>query len=129
MLRIVINKFPGVQTYCDDKALLTDAFLYDLFSGNMTFQGVEYTCKDMESFISHLWHFAEGDGGFDVVLHTFNPMIVNYLEDWQARKAVFFYEGGELKPVFGGMPGLEEKLTVMGPGEAISDTIFPQEQN
>lgn len=127
MLTIVINRFLGVDEYARGKALITDAMLYDLFNGIQTFQGASYSYEEIESFMSHLWHFAEEDGGFDVVLHTFNPVVVNFLEDWQARKSVFFYEGGELKPVFGGMPGCDEKLTVIGPGDVISDTIFPQE--
>lgn len=137
MLIIVVNRFPGIKQYCQDKKLFTDAFLYDLFNGDdgfrgdafdESFKGDAYSIDDLERFMADLWGYAQG-ATFDVVLHTFNPMVINYLEQWLARESVFYYEAGELKPVFGAMPGCDEKLAVMGPGEAVADTLFPQENN
>lgn len=128
MLRIIVNQFPCIQAYCRDKKLLTDAFFYSLFNGDEKFQGTAYRQEDMESLVSHLWHYAEEDVDFDVVVHTFNPALINCLDDWQAEKSILYYEAGELKPVFVDMPGMLEKLVLMGPGDAVADTVFPQEE-
>ena len=61
-----------------------------------------------------------------VVVTTHSPMILNFLEDEDARRSVLYLyktEYGETKAIpFFSIPSLAEKLTVMGPGEAFADT-------
>ncbi|KAB8044424.1 AAA family ATPase [Janthinobacterium aquaticum] len=61
-----------------------------------------------------------------ILVTTHNPMILNYLADDVARKAVqFVYKTPEgytrVRPFFS-LPGIGEKLELMGPGEAFVDT-------
>lgn len=61
-----------------------------------------------------------------ILVTTHSPMILNYLEDAVARESVaFIYKNnrGETRarPFFG-LPRIEGKLEVMGPGEAFVDT-------
>lgn len=61
-----------------------------------------------------------------ILVTTHNPMILNYLEDDVARKSVLFvYKTPEgftrVRPFFS-LPGVSEKLDLMGPGEAFVDT-------
>lgn len=61
-----------------------------------------------------------------VIVTTHSPMILNYLEDNVARKAVqFVYKSPQghtrVRPFFA-IPRINEKLEVMGPGEAFIDT-------
>jgi AAA15 family ATPase/GTPase len=69
-------------------------------------------------------------GDKQVVVTTHSPMILNYLEDETARRAVvYLYKSnrGHTKSIpFFSIPSLQEKLTVMGPGEAFADTILTE---
>ena len=61
-----------------------------------------------------------------ILVTTHNPMILNYLEDDVARESVLFvYKTPEgftrVRPFFS-LPGIGEKLDLMGPGEAFVDT-------
>ncbi len=61
-----------------------------------------------------------------VLLTTHSPMILNYLDDQQAKESVIFLyrtKNGftQAKRLFE-IPSLSEKLKVMGPGEAFADT-------
>jgi predicted ATPase len=61
-----------------------------------------------------------------IVVTTHSPMILNYLDDDVARKSVLFvYKTPDgytrVKPFFE-IPGIEEKLSIMGAGEAFVDT-------
>lgn len=61
-----------------------------------------------------------------VVVTTHSPMILNYLDDEQAKRGVMYlYKTalGHTKSIpFFSIPSLKKKLTVMGPGEAFVDT-------
>lgn len=61
-----------------------------------------------------------------VLVTTHSPMILNYLNDEVASKAVIYIyktEKGFTKSIpFFSIPSLEKKLEVMGPGEAFVDT-------
>lgn len=61
-----------------------------------------------------------------VVVTTHSPMILNYLDDDQAKRSVMYLfktTQGHTKSVpFFSIPSLKKKLTVMGPGEAFVDT-------
>ncbi len=61
-----------------------------------------------------------------VIVTTHSPMILNYLDDDIARKGVqFVYKSPQgdtrIRPFFG-IPRINEKLDVMGPGEVFIDT-------
>lgn len=61
-----------------------------------------------------------------ILVTTHNPIILNYLEDDVARESVLFvYKTPEgftrVRPFFS-LPGIGEKLDLMGPGEAFVDT-------
>lgn len=61
-----------------------------------------------------------------VIVTTHSPMILNYLTDDVARKGVLFAykspQGQTRVRRFFGIPRINEKLAVMGPGEAFIDT-------
>jgi hypothetical protein len=61
-----------------------------------------------------------------VLVTSHSPMILNYLDDDVARKAVqFVYKNPRgqtrVRPFFE-LPGIGDKLNYMGPGEAFVDT-------
>ena len=61
-----------------------------------------------------------------IMVTTHSPMILNYIDDEVARQSVLYLyktRHGHTKEIpFFSIPSLEEKLTVMGPGEAFVDT-------
>ena len=61
-----------------------------------------------------------------VLVTTHSPMILNYLDDEMAKEGVIYLyktPQGHTKSIpFFSIPSLQEKLTVMGPGEAFVDT-------
>lgn len=61
-----------------------------------------------------------------ILVTTHNPMILNYLDDDVARESVLFVyktpEGFTRARPFFSLPGVGEKLDLMGPGEAFVDT-------
>jgi predicted ATPase len=65
-----------------------------------------------------------------VIVTTHSPMILNYLEDDVARKGVQFVyksrQGQTRVRLFFDIPRINEKLDVMGPGEAFIDTDLQQ---
>ena len=65
-----------------------------------------------------------------VLVTTHSPMILNYLEDDQAKKGVIYLyktaQGYTRSIPFFSIPSLKKKLTVMGPGEAFVDTNLTQ---
>jgi len=56
----------------------------------------------------------------DVWVSTHNVLLLNYLENDQAIESVFLVKNGNLYPYF--IERVKEKLYLMGPGEAYSDT-------
>lgn len=65
-----------------------------------------------------------------VIVTTHSPMILNYLDDDVARKGVqYVYKSPQAQTRirrFFDIPRIDEKLTVMGPGEAFIDTDLQQ---
>ncbi|MFS2224642.1 AAA family ATPase [Pantoea sp. B65] len=65
-----------------------------------------------------------------VIVTTHSPMILNYLDDDIARKGVqYVYKSPQAQTRvrrFFDIPRIDEKLTVMGPGEAFIDTDLQQ---
>ena len=60
----------------------------------------------------------------DIVLHTFNPGLLNWFEDSVAISSFYVLnEQGEPELLFG-YKSMREKLDALGPGEAVSDTDF-----
>jgi len=55
----------------------------------------------------------------DVTVSTYSPLFLNYLPDDVARESVILMPFGVK---FFDLPGMREKLTVMGPGEVYADT-------
>lgn len=65
-----------------------------------------------------------------ILVTTHSPMILNYLDDEVARAGVIYLyrtPQGDTKAIpFFSIPSMNEKLTVMGPGEAFVDTRLTQ---
>lgn len=60
-----------------------------------------------------------------IIVTTHSPMVLNYLEDEQAKKSVIFIykdkEGMTQQCRFFSIAGVEKKLDILGPGEAMVD--------
>lgn len=115
MLKIICTKYT-----CELKAdiVITDAEIYHIFNGR-EFQGVQFKAYAIDEFIDKLIEIASN--GKTVVLHTFNPLILNFVPDEIAIDCVFYSKDGELKKLFN-HDFVRAKLASMEVGEAISET-------
>lgn len=90
--------------------IVTDAWVYE--------QLQTYTCEELAKLIEA--------GTFNTLtLNTFNVVLVNYLSDDYAKENIYFINA-DTNDVerFGRNFYISEKLSCMGPGEALSDTRF-----
>ena len=78
----------------------------------------------IEKLIANLLDY----NGKQVMITTHSPLILNYLPDDVARQSVFLLskdENGHTKASrFFDLPGMAEKLALMGPGEVMNDTCL-----
>jgi hypothetical protein len=115
MLKIICTKYT-----CELKAdlVITDADIYNIFNGR-EFDGVQFKAYAIDEFIDKIIEIA--NNGKTVVLHTFNPLILNFVPDEIAIDCIFYSKDGELEKLFS-HDFVKEKLAFMEVGEAILDT-------
>lgn len=90
--------------------MVTDAWLYELLQTHNT--------EELAAIIEQ--------GTYnELVLNTFNLLLVNYLSDDYAKENIYFVntDTGNVEK-FADNYYICEKLSCMGPGEALSDTRF-----
>jgi hypothetical protein len=90
--------------------IVTDAWVYE--------QLQTYTCEELGKVIE--------DGIYNkLTLNTFNILLINYLTDDYAKENIYFVNADTNNvEKFADNYYICEKLSCMGPGEALSDTRF-----
>jgi predicted ATP-binding protein involved in virulence len=75
--------------------------------------------------LQRLVDYLRSDSSAQVLMTTHSPLIINFMPDEMARKSVkFVYKNqqGETAAIdFFGLPGVGEKLGLLGPGEVMVD--------
>lgn len=118
MITVIVNKYPEIKTFSKNKILISDVDFYKAFNGEPLF-GTVYDIEDLNQMIIDIKSYATEN---DIVIHTFNPLILNFFED--SDKDIFYYwsvNQSELKMFFEDEFNCK-KLQVMGIGECICDT-------
>lgn len=90
--------------------IVTDAWVYE--------QLQTHTCEELAKVIE--------DGIYNkLTLNTFNILLINYLTDDYAKENIYFVNADTNNvEKFADNYYICEKLSCMGPGEALSDTRF-----
>lgn len=118
MLKVIVNKYRGIKECSKGSMLITDADFYDFLNSEKTFNGQLYTDTRMEQLIDDIIDYSIEK---DVVIHTFNALLLNFFKDEDAIKSFYYFDGTELKQFFG-HPYTLNKLSILGCGEAVCDT-------
>jgi len=115
MLTVICNKYNGSV---NADLYLTDKHLFDIFNGQ-EFYGQEYDIEKLEKFMDKVVELSEHT---NIVLHTFNALVLNFLTDKDAIESLYYANRkGELVKFFS-HPLTLNKLEILGVGETVSDT-------
>ena len=98
---------------------INDQDIYSILNSEKEFNGKIQSLNKIEDFADQIVGLAEEK---NILLHTFNPLLLNFFEDEVARNSFFEKKkDGSFVKFF---EKNEYKLEVMNPGEAVSDTLF-----
>jgi hypothetical protein len=115
MLTVICNKYNGA---INADLYITDKHIFDIFNGQ-EFYGCEYDIEKIEELMDKIVELSQNT---NIVLHTFNPSVLNFLTDEQGIESVCYAnKNGELVKFFSHDLTLK-KLQMLGVGETISDT-------
>lgn len=122
MLTVIINKASknDYSLFSDEGKivnLINDIFLFKIFNGEENFLNKKYNFTEIENLIDDIVSFYEDN---NVILHTFNPLVLNYFTDEVAVKTFYFKnKNNEFEKFFDDKEKMN-KLDMMGPGEVVS---------
>jgi hypothetical protein len=124
MLKVIINKCPKdimkniVNNY---HIILTDKEIYPILNSEECFNGKKYSFNKIEDFVDEISRLGNEK---NVLIHTFNPLILNFFEDNIAKESfIIIKNSGDFIKFFDN-ENSKIKLECMGPGEAVIDTKF-----
>lgn len=124
MLKVIVNVCSSAklkEIAGESSVILTDAELYKVLNGEEKFGPFMYDQSRIEGLVDAI---VEASKVKDVVIHTFNPGLLNWFEDNVAVSSFYVLnEQGDPELLFS-YKRMLEKLECMGPGEAVSDTDF-----
>ncbi|MEH0790724.1 hypothetical protein KW882_00305 [Vibrio parahaemolyticus] len=132
-LLVLVTRAPrdAITAAYPDHTILNDADIFQILNGESTLDGESIKFDDFERLGAKLEEM--GTEGKRILVHSFNPLLPNYLEAGQkvdgtfqtdmiaCEKRFLIYSGGEFKSLFT-IPSIMKKLSCMGLGEAICDT-------
>jgi hypothetical protein len=132
-LVVLVNaaKVSDICAAFPDHSVYTDADFYEIFSGAKPFLGKEYGQDDISELCKA---FDEAAKDKKILIHTFNPLLINFLEvhtsdkndysvfSLELSQERFFIFNNEKKfvPLLK-IPEFARKLDVLSVGEAICD--------
>jgi len=117
MLKFICNEY---HAKLEADIVLTDGDIYEILNGKQ-FEGQNYTVEKMGDFVDKIVDI--GRNNKDVIVHTFNPLVLNFLNDVVAIESVYYAHDNVLFRVFE-HDSMIEKLTILGVGEVICDTYI-----
>lgn len=124
MLKVIVNVCPSAklkEIAGESSVVLTDADLYKILNGEEKFGPFMYEQSNIEGLVDAI---VEASKIKDVVIHSFNPGLLNWFEDSVAISSFYVLnEQGEPELLFS-YKSMLEKLEALGPGEAVVDTDF-----
>lgn len=118
MITVIINQFKDIKNYSKNKILINDNDFYNIFNGQKFFDNT-YDIEKLKELINDIKEYSINN---DIVIHTFNPLILNFFDD--SDKDIFYYYDSikiGLYKFFDNFHTLK-KLEVLGIGEVICDT-------
>lgn len=124
---VIVNKANIKKIQKSNSILITDRDIYDYLNGEKLFFGVDCSQQHLpEDIIADTLSQLDSVKQERIILHTFNPIILNYFEDDFAIKNFYYQDkNGNLVKLFD-HESMREKLTMAGPGEVVCDTIISE---
>jgi hypothetical protein len=124
---IIKKEFPNHHVY-------TDANIFSIFNGNEYFFSKPYTNDDIKEFCESI---EEHSKKFKILIHTFNPLLINFLEAYgpdengkddfsmslSEDRFLAYNKNNEFIKILQ-VPDFAEKIGFMTVGEAFSDSII-----
>lgn len=126
MLTIIVSKCKRevIDSMVKDfDIFISDKDIYPILNSESYFNGKEYSFYDIESFADEIVRISKEK---KVLIHTFNPLILNFFEDDIARESFFIIKNKDKLIKFFDDERINEKLMCMNPGEAVVDTKFDE---
>jgi len=129
MLSIIINecKQEILNKHFDLNKIvfINDGHIYSFINGDAVFAGKVFSnnASSLEEFGRALLELNNNFSQEDIVVHTFNPLILNLFDDEQAKEFFVYYDKKRdcFKPVFT-IKSMLEKLQYMSAGDAVAET-------
>ncbi|ELP5902612.1 hypothetical protein QTV49_004652 [Vibrio vulnificus] len=133
-LLVLVTRAPreAIAAAYPDHAILNDADIFQILNGETTLDGANIKFDDFQKLGAKLEEM--GTKGKRILVHSFNPLLPNYLEAGQdvdgkfetdviaCEKRFLIYSGGDFMSLFT-VPSILKKLSCMGLGDAICDTF------
>lgn len=117
----VLNKHFGLNKII----FINDGHIYSFINGDAAFAGKVFSnnTASLEEFGQALLELNNKFPAEDIVVHTFNPLILNLFSDEQAKEFFVYYDKKRdcFKPVFT-IKSMLEKLQYMSAGDAVAET-------
>lgn len=126
MLTIIVSKCKRevIDSMVKDfDVFISDKDIYPILNSESYFNGKEYSFYDIESFADEIVRVSKER---KVLVHTFNPLILNFFEDDIARESFFIIKNKDKLIKFFDDERINKKLMCMNPGEAVVDTKFDE---
>lgn len=137
-LLVLVTRAPreAIEAAYPNHTILNDADIFQILNGEKDLDGDDIKFDDFEKLGAKLEEMEVS--GKSILVHTFNPLIPNYLEAGEKPDGVNFvtdtdacekrfliYSGGAFKSLFS-IPSIGKKMEVMGVGDAICDTLLSE---
>lgn len=129
MLIVIINKcknsiIKSIEKELEIDITITDKNIYSILNSEIDFNGKKHSLYKIEKFVDEIVNVSNSKR---VLLHTFNPLILNFFEDEVAKNSfVTTIDGINFTKFFENEKN-KSKLECMGPGEVVIDTKFEEE--
>lgn len=99
--------------------LIDDLMIYRVLNGDLKFEEKNYNQDEIESLMNKIIELSRNK---DILLHTFNPLFLNYIDDDIAKESFVYFDEKENKfKKFFDLDLAKRKLKSLAAGDVIAD--------
>lgn len=118
MLNVMIGQLKK-ERQPHHEILIDDLMLYRVLNGDLKFEEKNYNQDEIESLMNKIIELSQNK---DILLHTFNPLFLNYIDDDIAKEGFVYFDDNENKfKKFFDLDVAKRKLKSLAAGDVIAD--------